>query len=198
MRYKRQFVMMIVGAVAGVVLFGAVASAQVTIPENPVPISSGASSVTVTISYSNVPAGEALYFEQCSKNPSDPTFDFSKDCSALTQWQVNPASNTGSGTLDFSLFRGDEPSGDQSWGCYAAGDTPSAGHTKFTTCYIRVVPDTPSNNAQAQGLAFTFTLQGAPVPESPLTIALPFVAASVIGAAFVMNRRRNRRAPLPA
>jgi hypothetical protein len=194
MRKLRKPLAALFGAVVAVVMFGSVASASVTIPENPIPVSAGASSVTVNVSYSGLTPGTAIFVHQCKKIPSDPTFDFTKDCSILSQFQINPASNTGSGSLQYTLFRGDEPSGDQTWGCYAPGDTPSQGYTNYSTCYIRVTTDTAANNGQAQGLAFTYTVQGAPVPESPLTIALPLVAASVIGAAFVMNRRRRKTA----
>jgi hypothetical protein len=186
----------ITAVVAGVMVFGAIASASVSIPENPIPVSSGQTNPTVTVTYT-VDAGKALYFDECKKDPADPTFNFAKDCSGVTEWQVNPNENTGSGTLDFTLFRGDEPDGD-GWGCYAPGDTPSPGSTKFTTCYIRVTEDSPSNNAQAQSIAFTFAAQGAPVPESPWTIALPFAAVAVIGGAFVINRRRASRSPIQA
>jgi hypothetical protein len=188
----------LLGGIVAVVMFGSVASASVTIPQNPIPISSGASSVTVNVNYSGLTPNTAIFVHQCKKIPSDPTFDFTKDCSIISQFQINPASNTGSGSLQYTLFRGDEPSGDQPWGCYAPGDTPTTGYTNFSTCYIRITTDSAANNAQAQGLAFTFTVQGAPVPESPLTIALPLVGASVIGAAFVMNRRRRKSPALQA
>jgi hypothetical protein len=194
-RHLRQLAVPIVAVVTGVVLFGSVASASINIPENPIPVSSGQDTVTVSISYS-VTAGHALFFDQCKKIATDPTFNFASDCSTLTQYQLNPADNTGSGTLDFSVFRGDEPAGGP-WGCYAPGDTPKAGRTNFSTCYLRVTLDTPANNGQAQDVAFTFTTQGAPVPESPLTIALPFVAAAVIGAAYLWRRRRINATPLP-
>ena len=199
MRYPRQILVATVAVLSAVVLVGSMAGASVSIPQNPIPVSSGAPTVTVNVSYSFGAGGalKPLFFHQCRKDPNDPTFNFAADCSGLSQIQVNGTSNpTGDGSLAYELFRGDEPSGDANWGCYAAGDTPSAGYTKLTTCWIRVTTDSPSNNAQAQSIPFTFTVQGAPVPEAPTLILLPFIAAGVIAAGYVLNRRRTARASL--
>jgi hypothetical protein len=197
MKFSNRIFAAVCAALTAVLLFGGVAGASVTIPENPIPVSTNDHSVIVTVSYSGLPANQPLYLHQCSADPATPGFNFARDCGPLSQVQINGQSNpTGSGTVDYKLFRGDEPSGDDPWGCYAPTDTPSDGYTKLTSCWIRVTDSTPSNNTDAQSVKFSFVSQGAPVPEAPTLIVLPFIAAGVIGAAWVWNRRRVRSLPV--
>jgi hypothetical protein len=193
MKVWRKMVLAVVASVTVAMMFGSIAGATVSIPQNPVPVSAGQTSTSVNVTWSGTPANSPLFLNQCKKNPSDPTFNFSFDCTLGTN--INPAANpTGSGSATFPLFRGDEPSGDKEWGCYAPGDTPAAGYEVFNTCYIRISPGDIQNNAQSQGLAFTFVVQGAPIPEAPTVILLPLVAGSVLGAAFLFSRRRSAHA----
>ena len=176
-------------------LFGSIAGATVSIPENPVPVSAGQTSLSVNVTYSGTPASSPLFLNQCKKDPADPTFSFSFDCSLGTN--INPAANpTGSGSTTFPLFRGDEPSGDKTWGCYAAGDTPSPDYEVYDTCCIRIAPGEIANNSQAQAVAFTYVVQGAPIPEAPLVVLLPLVAGAVLGGAYLFSRRRSAHAGL--
>ncbi len=195
MKNWRKIVLGLVSSLTAVVMFGSVAGASVSIPQNPIPVSAGEKSLQVVVNYSGTPANSPLFFNQCKKNPADPTFNFSFDCRLGTN--INGQENTtGSGSVTFPVFRGDEPSGDKEWGCYAPGDTPTAGYEKFETCYIRVAPGDVMNNGQSQGLAFTFVPQNAPIPEAPLVVLLPLVAGAVLGAAYLISRRRSAHAGL--
>lgn len=171
------------------------AGAAVSITPNPIPVSPGQTSADVTLNYSGLPAFKRLFVLQCFKPHSDPTFSYLSDCSNLSEITVNPVDNpTGNGALTIPVFRGPEPSTDVDWGCFAEGDTVPSGYTRYTTCYLRITADTASNNIDAQSVAFTFTEQDPVIPESPLTIALPILAAAVLGGGILINRRRSATA----
>jgi hypothetical protein len=181
-------------AVAATMLFVGPAGASVSIPD-PIPVSAGQTDVPITITYSGMPVNQRIFFIVCDKDPSDPTFQWSLECTTTTEHSINPVANTtGSGTFAMSIFHGPEQSGDLLWGCFAPGETPPSGYTA-APCYIRVTPDQETNNALSQSSPIHFTLQGTPVPESPLVILLPIVAGMVLIGAFVINRRRSGNAP---
>jgi hypothetical protein len=196
MKVLSRAVMTLGTVLTAAMLLGGVAGATVSIPENPVPVSTGAKTAPVTVSYSGLPANQPLYVLQCDIDPATAGFVYARECATTTQVGVNPQSNTtGSGTIDFTLFRGDEPSGDNPWGCYAPNDTASPGYQKLTSCWIRVTDGNPANNTDAQSVKFSFVEQGAPVPEAPTLIILPFLAGGAIGAAWLFNRRRVGKFP---
>ena len=174
------------------VFTGGSAMAATTVSPNPVPVSSGQLSVNVSVGWTQ-PANKRIFITQCYENSSSPTFDYNVSCSNDSELPINPA-NVTSGTTSFPLFRGQEPTGDIKWGCFAPGDTAPAGITKYTTCYIRVTNDTESNLTDQQFTSFTFSELGAPVPETRYAIALPIVAAAVAAGALVLQRRRRHAA----
>lgn len=167
------------------------AGAATSITPNPIPVSPGQTSANVTLTYSGLPAMKRLFILQCFKPHTDPTFSYLSDCSNLSEVTVNPVDNpTGNGSIEIPVFRGAEPSEDVQWGCFAPGDSVPSGYTRYDTCYLRITADTASNNVDAQSSAFTFTAQDPVIPESPLTVALPLLAAAVIGGGILINRRR--------
>lgn len=166
----------------------AAAGATVVIP-NPISVSAGQTSVTINVTAASQPSNKPLLVTQCKKSSADPTFNFGIDCSNLSEIVYN------SGTpqpLEFIAFHGAEPSGDTDWGCFAPGETPPAGITAVTTCYIRVTNNAESNATDQEFTPMTFALTGNPTPEVPVAILLPVAAAAVIGAALFMQRRRTQ------
>jgi hypothetical protein len=189
----RRIIISLGAAIAATILFVGPAGASVSIPD-PIPVSAGQTDVPITVTYSNVTPGLRLFFIVCDKDPSGPNFQYSLECSTSTEKSINPISQTGSGTFAMSIFHGPEPIGDLLWGCFAPGETPPAGYTA-APCYLRITTDTETNNVASQSTPIHFTLQGTPVPESPLVILLPIVAGVVLVGGFVINRRRNGNAP---
>lgn len=187
----------VLGSVAAVIVCSALAiavpaSAAVSVTPNPISVSPGQADASVTINYSGLPANKRLFISQCRKPHSDPTFNFLDDCSNLSEVTINPVDNpTGNGSAEFTVFRGEEPSGDVTWGCYADSDTAASGFDKLTTCYLRITADTQSNNIDAQSAAFTFVEDDPVIPEAPLAIALPLLAAALLGGGIFINRRRT-------
>jgi len=168
-------------------------------PSNPVPVSAGQTEVPITVSWSGLPTSPSLPFGrrvfvlQCKKAPSDPTFVYAADCSNLSEMTLNPEQNpAGSGSAPYTAFHGVEPSGDESWGCFAQGETPPAGITAYTTCYLRVTQDAQSNIADVQFTPLTFTVTSAVTPEVGTTVLLPVTAAVVVGGAALVAARRRR------
>jgi hypothetical protein len=120
----------------------------------------------------------------------DPTFQPGQDCAPLSSQTAN-GNATGAGTISVDIFRGAEPSGDLTWGCFAAGDTAPAGITKSTTCYVRVTNDSLFNTNAAVDAPFTITESGGVIPEAPMTILLPTIGGLVAVAGFFFLRRRQ-------
>lgn len=199
----------VIGALFVAVFLGmtpalAAAATVLTIDNATVPIPSAADNnlATVNLTYSGLPTGKRLFFEQCFLPTTDPTFDPTASCSLFSEVTTDPGANTtGSGTLAFQVFHGKEPSGDDRWGCYATNETPPANVTAYNTCYIRVTDDSEANTTDQKSVAFSFAAGtgggGNPppdVPESSLPIALPLVGVAVVGASLVAMRRRRTRA----
>lgn len=163
-----------------------------SVTPNPVPVSSGQTSASVTFQWSGLPNNQLLFVHQCRKPASDPTFNFAVDCGVLSEILVNGGPNTGSGQITYNVFRGSEPSGDSDWGCFAPGDAAPSGITKITECHIRIAPNAANNNAEAFSVPFTFTESGGgDIPEAPLPLLLPLAGVAAAGGAFVLFRRRR-------
>lgn len=166
------------------------AGAATTISPNPVSVTTAQKDVTVSVGWTQ-PTNKRLFFLQCYADASDPLFDYAAKCSNLSEITTNPVAAT-SGTLQFKLFRGAEPSGDETWGCFAQSDTPPAGiTTKATTCFVRVTNDNENNTTDQQFAPFTFVVSNPVIPETPLAVMIPLVALAVIGGGLHLQRRRH-------
>jgi hypothetical protein len=192
-------------AIAGVILAGVILvatpalAAASTIAPNPVTVAASDTTKTVTVTYSGIPANKRLFLTVCYLPTTDSHFDPFASCSNLSEVTVNPSDNPGSGTVQFAVFHGAEPSGDDSWGCFGSGETAPAGITKNTTCYVRITDDSEINLTDQQSIPFTFDVGGTvtpppSVPESSLPIALPLLGVAAAGATLVAMRRRRTRA----
>jgi len=193
LRYQTRRYRTVGGALAVIgtlVLLMGPAGAATSISPNPVQVTGGQINATVQVSWTQ-PANKRLFITQCWSDATAPGFDFAANCSAGTQTTYN-AIATGSGTYDFTVFRGPEQSGDENWGCFAPDDVPPAGITrKYTTCYIRVTNNEPSNQADQQFASFTFVSTSPVIPETPFAVMIPVVALAVIGGGLFLQRRRN-------
>jgi hypothetical protein len=192
----------VVGALAAVftMAFPALAGATTaTISPNPIKLGASDTSANVTVSWTGLPTTTRVFITECFKPVTDPTFDPFASCSNVSEVTVNPLSNPGTGSVAFAAFKGAEPSGDDSWGCFAAGETPPAGIQAFNTCYIRVTDTSETNLTDQTSTAFTFDTSGGTVtpppdvPESSLPIALPLLRVAAAGATLVAMRRRRTR-----
>ena len=124
------------------------------LPGSPVSIVGNPGTKSVTAYWNGLGGSTGLVFlYQCKKSIADPTFNVAFDCSALSE----KLSSGANGSKAFPVFRGLEPSGDETWGCYAAGDTVPAGITKNTTCYVRITSGVASNNDNDVEVPFTIT-----------------------------------------
>lgn len=181
---------MLTAAFFATMLFAGAAGASVVVTPNPIPVADNQTSVTTTVNFAQPPANQNTFVMQCKKDPADATFDAITDCSNFTTIQLNP--NPASLSLQFSVFRGLEPSGDQLWGCFKAGDSVPAGVDAYNQCWIRVAYNTVTNNGNDEFVPFTFS--GAQVPEAPVAVLLPVFAAAVLGGGVFLQRRRNQTA----
>ena len=186
----KKFLVMTAAIFGAMFFFGSSAMAATVVTPNPVPVSPGQTTVTVDVGWTQ-PANQRLYFYECFEDASSPTFNYVTSCSNDSELVVNPSAAS-SGTISFNLFRGQEPTGDILWGCFAPGDTVPAGITKHETCYVRVTNLQPSNTTDQQFQAFTFTPLGAPVPEVPYAVLLPIAALAVLGGGLLLQRRRHQ------
>ena len=181
---------MLTAAFLATMMFAGAAGASVVVTPNPIPVADNQSAVTTTVNFAQPPANQYTFISQCKLDPADANFDATVDCSNYTTIQLNP--NPTSLTYQFSVFRGVEPSGDQTWGCFKPGETVPAGITGYTQCWIRVAYNTVTNNGNDEFTPFTFT--GAPIPEAPVVLLLPVFAILVLGGGVFMQRRRNQAA----
>jgi len=101
-------------------------------------------------------AGKRGFLLQCKKDPFAVGFNYAADCSNLSENTFNPLATDFGVVEDFAVFRGVETSGDESWGCYAPGDTAPSGITKYTDCWIRYTNNTQSNYADQQAVKIHF------------------------------------------
>ena len=191
-----------VGATAAVLALSAIpasAAGTGTISPNPVAVTGGQTSATVTVNWSGLQnPGHTLFITQCKKIESDPTFDFAADCSNLSEVPVNASANPGgAASKSFSVFRGENPDGDSGWGCYATGDTIPAGITSYTNCFVRVTEDAESNTSTDFSIPFTFEAStGGNLPETSTAVLLPITAGGVLIAGWFLQRRRRTSAAI--
>jgi PKD repeat protein len=108
----------------------------------------------IRVWYEGQRPGSAVIAKVCRRSIDDPRFREDIDCSLLSEVVINGTSS-GAGWLDVPVFRGPELGGDGAWGCFAAGDAPSAGVEKLTTCYIRITNNVGSNTRDDREVAFT-------------------------------------------
>ncbi len=183
-------VLMAVVAGVGGSAMPAGALGEMTVTPTRIPVTANQTSALVTLSYSGQPSYVLMFAEVCKKSIANPTFDVTEDCAVLTRITPN-GTEDGSRTLQFEVFRGDNPDQETPWGCYAEGDVAPAGFEKYTTCYIRVTNNGILNFSDDIETAFTFEVSGGDIPESPLTILLPVLGTLVALGGFVLIRRRQ-------
>jgi hypothetical protein len=179
-------------AVLVTTIFAGAAGAAVVVTPNPIEVSPAQNNVTVPVAFAAPPVNQATFVSQCKKDPADPTFSAILDCSNLSGIIINP--NPTVLTLQFDVFRGQEQSGDELWGCFAQGDTVPAGIVPFYTCWIRVAYNAVANNGNDEFTPFTFNVTAGVVPEAPIAILLPLFGALVIGGGVFLQRRRHQTA----
>jgi hypothetical protein len=187
-------------ALAGVVVLlgtslvgssGALGTASIS--PNPIPVVDGQLSATVTLNWSGQKPSTLISVRICRKSIADPTFSVGVDCSLASDITPNGTAD-GAGTVQYDVFRGENPDGDNgsgSWGCFAASDPPVTAVQKNTTCYVRVTNNSINNNADATETAYTFSAGAPVVPEAPLSILLPVLGGAVAVGAFFFLRRRT-------
>lgn len=178
-------------ALLAMFMFAGAAGADPILTPNPIPVSPAQTSVSATVTVDAPPANTLTFITQCKKSDADPTFT-SADCSNFSEILINPNPTAAGLVKPFSVFRGTEPTGDESWGCFEAGDTAPAGITKYTNCFIRVAYGSEQNYSTDKFTPFTFTASGALTPEAPVAIMLPLFAALVLGGGVFMQRRRTQ------
>ena len=171
-----------VGVVATHALGGAAtagAQGSITVTPNPVPVATD-SYTEVQVRWSGQPAGTLIFAGVCVKSTRDPDFQVGVHCSPLAQVEVNGTAD-GSGSALVPVFRGQEPTTDLPWGCFAPGDAVPSGVLGATTCYLRVTNDLVLNNDDAVEAAIAVTGAGNPVDRGVL--GAPVAAAPVAPAA---------------
>jgi hypothetical protein len=98
-----------------------------------------------------------IFVDICRKSVTDPTFIYGVDCSLGSNATPN-GTVSGSGTLLYQVFRGENPDGDNgsgTWGCFNPSDGAAAGVQKNTTCYLKVTNNSVNNKTDAKDIPFT-------------------------------------------
>jgi hypothetical protein len=129
-------------------------TADVTVAPSVASVSTNPGFGFVKVYWNNQKPNQLIYVDICARPSASPGFSTGLDCAPLSELNVN-GSPSGKGVADLLVFRGAEPSGDLSWGCFAPGDVAPAGILKLTTCYVRVTNGSLSNSADAKDAAFT-------------------------------------------
>ena len=130
------------------------AQSGVGVGPNPVVVSADQGTAVVEVSWSGLVPGQLVFVDICWRSVTDPAFSVSADCGQYSGVTPNGTADGAGGTM-FEVFRGQDPAG-ESWGCYAPGDTPPAGVTKHTTCFIRVTDTVVLNLDNDSEVPFTF------------------------------------------
>ncbi|CAN5544263.1 hypothetical protein BH10ACT3_BH10ACT3_16970 [soil metagenome] len=162
----------------------AAADSAVGLAQNPVPVTSDQSTVSVAVNWNGLVPGQLVYLDVCRKSIIDWSFNVAEDCAAYSRSTPN-GTGSGSGSASIELFRGQDPAG-EAWGCYAPGDTPPPGVVVYETCFVRVTDTELANFDNDSEVAFTFegstrvdpgaNVDGAEVAQAP---TLPGGAGSV-------------------
>ncbi|UDY37919.1 hypothetical protein [Dermatobacter hominis] len=161
----------------------------VSLSQNVIPMTSDQTTADVTVNWTGQKVDTLIFITVCGKTISDPTFNVALDCDDLTTLTKNGTLD-GSGSASVKVFRGQESSESNGWGCYGANDTPPSGVKKNTTCYVRVTNNVIGNKDDAAEASFTFEVGGAVVPEAPVGVLLPVVGAlAAVGGFFFLRRR---------
>lgn len=178
-----------VGVALMVVGASSPALAASTITPSVVSNTAPSSVITVTSTGLNTAGGVVVNYQQCWRNDSDPNFNQAFDCSQFT---ADIATIVGGGAVKaFTVFNGDEPNLGE-WGC---GPLATAAIIS-QTCYIRVVPNDVTNITLDEFYPFTYGVVTPPdVPEVPLSVLLPVSAAAILGAGFLVARKRHNQTP---
>ncbi len=171
-----------------VLMMGPASAAAPVITPNPIQVTTGQNKVTVDVTFT--PTTKRIFVLQCFADGSDPNFDYASKCSNLSEYTQNVDQNP-SGKFKFDVFRGPEPSGDETWGCFAAADPAPLGITKNTTCYLRLTTESEGNTTDQVFTPFTFAVSNPVIPEVPLAVMLPILALAVFGGGLYLQRRRR-------
>lgn len=161
----------------------------VTLSQSVIPVTTDQTTADVTATWSGQKPELPIFITVCGKSINDPTFNVALDCDDLTTLTKNGTAD-GGGTATVKVFRGEESSESNGWGCYGANDTPPAGVAKRTTCYVRVTNNVIGNKDDATEAPFSFEVGGAVVPEAPVGVLLPVAGAVVAVGGFFFLRRR--------
>lgn len=176
-------------AVLAVSASPASSQATVTVTPNPVPFTTNQTEAIVRVAWTGQKARQLMFINVCRKTVADPTFTPALDCSALSELNPNGTVD-GNGSIDLTVFRGENPDGDSGWGCFAKDDQAPAGVQKNTTCFVRVTNGNLFNKDDAKEAAFTLSVGGDVVPEVPYGVIIPIIGAVVVAGAFFVLRRR--------
>jgi hypothetical protein len=193
--------MKVLAAIAGVfVMLGlstagtAGAAGTATVTPNPITVSQGQTSATVTVDYNFGAANTAVFIDICRKPKSDPTFDYTLDCDSGSANAYNGSAN-GGGSKQYDVFVGHTVGWDLfasgKWGCYPTTGDYEAGFDGFTTCYIRVTQGSVDNQTDAVTVPYTFSKGGTNIPEAPYVVLPVLLAAVTVGGVLYFNRRRQ-------
>jgi len=127
----------------------------VTVDPAAVPVGANDQQATVKVSWQGQQPATLMFVRVCRKSVTDQTFSAGTDCSLLSEVTPNGTPN-GANSIDFTVFRGENPDGDSGWGCFAPGDAVPAGIQGNTTCYVRVTNDVIGNTKDQRDAPFTF------------------------------------------
>jgi hypothetical protein len=161
----------------------------VTLSQSVIPMTADQTTANVTATWTGQKPDTLIFITICGKPSSDPSFNVALDCDDLTTLTKNGTPD-GGGSASVQVFRGEESSQSNGWGCYAPGDAVPQGIKKLTTCYVRVTNNVISNKDDATEAPFSFEVGGAVVPEAPVGVLLPVAGALVAVGGFFFLRRR--------
>ena len=182
----------VIGAALLVGGFGTAAMAAGTI--TPTTASDTAATSAITVNFSGLnPADGVVFIQQCwiDGNAPGATFNPTTDCNQSTASTNAAILAGGSGSKVLNVFNGDEPNLGE-WGC---GPLTSSGIPVDPSgvCYIRLAPGVKGNVTTDEFIPFTYAAAPS-VPEVPLNVLLPASAAAVLGAGFLVARKRQLKA----
>ena len=183
-----RFKLLATAAGATLLIGGFSASAYADSTATPAVVSDSAARSIIRVDSTglNIAGGTTSNYQQCWRSDTDPAFNQENDCSAFTA-DAGIISATGTATKNFEVFNGNEPNFEL-WGC---GPLSTAANTQ-STCYIRVTPNDVTSISNDQFVSFTFGPVAPPdVPEVPLNVLLPVSAAAILGAGFLIARKRS-------